>query len=172
MYLYLVYESFIRYKHYDKFYEVAITETTVSIREKYIDKDSYKLEFFELLQEYAEKTLRYIQDKFLKSSFPVNVRSGELQGVCKEFISRCKTIHEEKLRPPPPPRALPVQMPAQQQQQQRAIALIIVVCNSDALTLAEFLQQVFVCSELQVCQHAMMLTEQVTMLMGWFHTEF
>ena len=179
MYLYLVYESVFRYKNYDKFYEVALTETTVTIKEKYIDKDNYRLEFFELLQEYAEKTLRYMQERFLKTSFPINIRSGELQTACKEFITKCRAIHDEKQKVTAPPLLSVFQAPPQQPQH-RAIALIrhkasdevTVVSNNDSITPDQFMHQVFSYAMLQVCQHAMMLAEQVVSLVQWFHEEF
>ena len=178
MYLYLVYEPFFRYKNYDRFY-VALIESTVTVRERYIEKDTYKLEFFEGMQAYAERVLQYLQDKFLRSSFPINIRSGELQAACKEFIAKCKAIYEEKQRlsalPP-----VPTPLFSAQTATQRVLALIrhraseelTVVNNSEPVGTTEFLQQLYTCAVIQVCQQALMPAEQGTMLVGCFHEEF
>jgi hypothetical protein len=96
VYLCLVYENYRHYRDYNKFHEISLTINQVSIKEKYIDKDDYKMEFFEVPTEYAEKVFRYIQDKYVKSPFPINVRSGELQTTCGDFIKKINSIRQEK----------------------------------------------------------------------------
>jgi len=74
----MVYENYRHYKDYNKFHEISLTISQVNIKEKYIDKDDYKIEFFEVPAEYAEKVFRYIQEKFFKSLFSINLRNEEL----------------------------------------------------------------------------------------------
>lgn len=95
-YLYIVYENYRHYKEYNKFYEINLTTNQVEVKERYIEKDNYMMEFFEVPTEYAEKVYKYVQEKFIKSPFPINVRSGELQSTCKDFIKKCNTLKQEK----------------------------------------------------------------------------
>lgn len=176
-YLYMVYETYFRYKEYDKFHEVDLTDNQLDIKEKYLEKEKYKMEFFEVAAEYASKVFRYIQDKFIKSSFPINVRSGELQSACSDFIRKCNDLMVEKMKNNMP---LFQQQQQQQHQQHKAIALVVhretsnitVVCNSSSITPADFMQQLLNLVVLHVCQHAIMLAEQVDLIMSSFQGDF
>jgi hypothetical protein len=92
IYLYLMYENYRHYKDYNKFYEILLAINQVSIKKKYIDKDNYKMKFFEVPTEYVKKMFKYIQDKYVKSLFSINVRSGELQTTCGDFIKKINNI--------------------------------------------------------------------------------
>ena len=59
-YLCIMYKNFKYYKKYNKFYEISFITNQVEIKEKYMDKDKYKMEFFEIPQEYEEKVINYI----------------------------------------------------------------------------------------------------------------
>src|ERR1700677_1967930 len=96
VYLYMVYENYMHYREYNRFHELSLTTNRVEIKERYMDKDKYELEFFEVPLEYAEKIFAYIKDKFIKSDFPFNVRSGMLQSTLGDFIRKCNSIKEEK----------------------------------------------------------------------------
>jgi hypothetical protein len=95
-YLYLVYENYKHYKNFNKFYKIGLTKNQLEIKEKHIDKDEYKFEFFVVPEEFAETVLKYVRDKFVKVSFPLKVESGELQAVCTEFINKCNKHMQEK----------------------------------------------------------------------------
>ena len=177
VYLYLVYESYFRYKNYDKFYEINLTTSQVDIKEKYLDKDKYILQFFEVMSEYASKVLTYIQDKYVKSSFPINVKSGELQATCSEFIHKCNSLLQEKMRDNLSQSLAPMITP---QLQHKAIAMVkhketgqvTVVCNNEQLTPADFIDQLVRCLLLHVCQHAIMLSTQVDTIISAFMADF
>ena len=182
-YLYLVYESFFRYKDKEKFFEIDLTTDQLDIKEKYIDKDKYKMEFFEVASEYASKVLKYVQDKHIKSSFPIIMLKGELQSSCSEFIKKCNDLMMEKKRDNNPSSHQPllgVSQQQQQQQQHKAIALIghrqtgdiTVVCNSNTVSPQEFLTQVLNHVLLHVCQHAVMLAAQVDLIISSFQHDF
>jgi hypothetical protein len=96
VYLYMVYENYMHYMAYNKFHELSLTTNQVEIKKKYMIKDKYELEFFEVPPEYAQKIFIYIRDKYIKSDFPFNVRSGELQSTLGTFIKKCNSIKEEK----------------------------------------------------------------------------
>src|SRR3978361_1635496 len=85
-YLSIVYEDYKHYKKYNKFHEISLTNSQVEVKDRHIDKDHYKIEFFATPPGYFLKILKYIQNKFQISSFPLNVRKGELQAVCIDFI--------------------------------------------------------------------------------------
>ena len=97
-YLYIVYENYKHYKDFNKFHEIALTTSQVEVREKYIDKDEYKVEFFLIPPGFADRVFKYIQNKFIRSTFPFNVRDGELQTTCTEFINKCNQIRQEKVQ--------------------------------------------------------------------------
>jgi hypothetical protein len=95
-YFYVVYKNFKRYKDNNKFYKISLTANQIEIKKKYIGKDDYKIEFFATPQGFSETVLSYIQNKFVNSSFPINVKSGELQAACNEFINKCNQIVQKK----------------------------------------------------------------------------
>ena len=175
MFICMVYEQYFRYKQYDKFHEVSLAVTVVDIKEKYIENDTYKLEFFEVPPEYGEKVLKYLQDKHLKTSYPVKLYSGVLQKACHEFISKCNQIVEEKRHQVTP--WLDVSAPISTQ---RVIALIkhklteevTVVCNRETISPSDFLQNLTSYTCVSLCEHALMLAEQINTLLTWFHQEF
>ena len=180
-YLYLIYESFFRYKDKEKFFEIDLTTDQLDIKEKYIDKDKCKMEFFEVASEYASKVLKYVQDKHIKSSFPIIMLKGELQSSCSEFIKKCNDLMMEKKRDNPSHQPLlGVSQQQQQQQQHKAVALIghrqtgdiTVVCNTSTVSPQEFLTQVLNHVLLHVCQHAIMLAAQVDLIVSSFQHDF
>jgi hypothetical protein len=95
-YLYIVYKNYKRYRNFNKFYEIELTVDQLAIKEKYIDKDEYKFEFFAVLPEFAQTVLKYLYEKFVKSNFPLKIESGELQAACIEFINKCNQHVQEK----------------------------------------------------------------------------
>src|SRR6185312_2808532 len=119
VYLYVVYELYFRYKEYNKFHEIALTSNQLEIKEKYLGRDDIKIDFFGVATEYANKVLKYVQDKYVKASFPFNVKSGELQSVCSEFINKCNSLVTEKQQ------QCTVVYQQPQPQEYKAIALVI-----------------------------------------------
>lgn len=183
IYLCLVYENFRRYKDYNKFYEISLTTNQVVIKEKYMDKNDYKLEFYEVPTEYADKVYKYVADKFIMSSFPFNVRSGELQSATEEFIKKCVAIKQEKekLAPLPPlPSPSPLLLLPPPVTTFSTLALLTnkiseeltVVCSVEGLPPQEFFQQVAQYSFLQVLQHASLPSPQVDAALNAFHQDF
>jgi len=146
VYFYIVYEPFFRYKEYDKVYEIDITSSQVDIKEKYLDKDKYKIEFFEITSEYSSKVMKYIQEKYIKSSFPINIRSGELQVTCMEFIKKCNDLMQEKLKDRI---GINNNMPLLLTSPHKIIAMVkhkgtnevTVVCNNDVISPNDFISQ-------------------------------
>jgi hypothetical protein len=187
VYLYMVYENYRRYKDYNKFYEISLTDNQVLIKEKYMDKDDYKMEFYEVPREYAGKVFKYVQDRFIKSNFPINVRSGELQSACIDFIKKCNNIKQEKVATGleevtvakkaslltllPPPLLLP---------SSKLIALIAnkatgeltVVHSVDTNSPPEFLQQISQYPSLQVLQCTSLALTEVDHIISAFHKDF
>lgn len=96
IHLYLVYESIFYYKNKDKFHELGLTNDTIQIKEKYIEKDGYSFDFIEIPQEYSAKILHCIQEKFVKSSFPFAMKKGELQKECQKIIQKFAQLQKEK----------------------------------------------------------------------------
>jgi len=175
VYFYLVYESFFRYKDMNKFHDINLTTNQVSIKEKYLDKDNYKMEFFEVAPEYADKVMKYMQDKHIKSSFPINMKAGELQASCSEFIHKCNNLMVEKIQQKSAPLMLqPPPLP------EKAVAMIkhketnfiTVVCNSDMIVPSDFISHLLECMVLQVCQHAILLAAQVDTIVSSFNNDF
>ena len=191
VYLYMVYENYRHYKDYNKFHELSLTTNQVEVKERYIDKDEYKLEFFEVPSEYAEKIFAYIRDKFIRSNFPFNVRNGELQSTLIDFIRKCNSIKEEKassattsfspltsvipklLQPPPSSLSTPLSM-----NESKLIALIKNKNNgeltvvSETASPAQFFQQLSHYSSLQLLQHAIMPLSEVDGIINTFHKDF
>jgi hypothetical protein len=99
-YIYLVYENVKRYKEYNRFHEISLTTSQVSIKEKYMDKDSYRLEFYEVPTEYAEKVLAHVKSKHQIDSLPVNIRSKHVQETCAKLVEKCNEIMREKYKVP------------------------------------------------------------------------
>jgi hypothetical protein len=52
-----MYENYRCYRNYNKFHEIGVTMNQVKIKEKYIEKEHYKLEFFSVS---AKKVYKYI----------------------------------------------------------------------------------------------------------------
>lgn len=183
----MVYEPFFRYKELHRFLEVDLTTSQVDIKEKYLEKDKCQLEFFEVIPEYANKVLKFLTDKYLKSSFPINIKSGELQGACIDFIAKCTELARERgmindttTLPSP---ALIQQPPVKMitlPTQQKAIALVshhstrafAVVCNNDSLSPQDFLSRLPNEPLLVVYHHAILEAASADEIMRRFHTDF
>lgn len=200
VYLYLVYENYRHYKDYNKFHEISLTTNQVEVKEKYIDKDTYKMEFFEVPIEYAEKVFRYIQERFFKSPFPLNLRSGELQSACSDFIKKINSIRQEKGTSPTItyptitttisshlplpsisslPQLLPLalSLPSPSPSTHKLIALIGNKNNGGVTVISngdnvDFLHQISQHPTLQLLQHALMTVEEVDSITTSFYQEF
>lgn len=155
---------------------MGLTESKVPIKKKYIENNTYKLEFFELPGGYEKRILSYLQEKHLKSSYPIRIKSGELQATCLEFISKCRELEKNKQESqlPVPPSLNNIVMV------QRAIALIkhkqtqevAIVCNSESMPSDDFIRQLFNMTAIVVVQHAILLNDQVSFLFTQFYNEF
>jgi hypothetical protein len=199
MYLYIVYKNFKYYKNYNKFYEIALTNNQAEIKDKYIDKDEYKIEFFATPPEYSQKILKYIQDKFIKSNFPFKIKEGELQATCNDFINKCNQIIQEKssfinynnnsnsnnISPPPllsiqyhtPPLIIESSF-----QKQKLIALfsnktnneMTVLCNNESMAISpsEFLNAISQMNTFQVLQSAIIPANEVDAIIHSFQESF
>lgn len=188
VYLCLVYENYRHYRDYNKFHEICLTLNQVLIKEKYIHKDEYIIEFHQVPTGFGERVYEYIKDKFIKTLFPFNVKKGELQSVCIEFINKCREIQQEKSKlieplvpsaSPSPPQLLlgsapsmPIKLIALiQHSTQGGIA---VVTNNNTLTPNEMYQQL--CQQyagtLQVLQYTTMTLEEVNAIIDSFHKDF
>ena len=121
--------------------------------------------------------MKYIQEKYIKSSFSINIRSGELQATCIEFIKKCNDLMQEKLKDRI---GINNNMPLLLTSPHKIIAMVkhkgtnevTVVCNNDVISPNDFISQLTSHVLLHVSQHALMLSDQVDMIIGSFHSDF
>ena len=200
VYLYVVYENYKHYKKFNRFYAIALTANQVDIREQYIDKDKYEIEFFAIPPGYVDKVFKYIQDKYIRSNFPINVKAGELQVTCKEFINKCSQIMQEKSNSLPSDlvtynQALPSVTPSLTLQHQvsnvsqynaplyslnKLIVLlrnklndeVTVLCNDDTLSPTVLLSYLHQINKFQVLQNAVMPTHEINDIISSFQQDF
>jgi hypothetical protein len=193
IYVYLVYENYRCYRDYNKFHEIGITANQVKIKEKYIEKEHYKLEFFSVPAEYVERVYRYIQEKFVKSLFPIFVRSGELQSFCSDFITKCNNLQQEKALtltthatpllltlPPPPPAPLLINAGTSHAPSTKMIVLIknkenedvTVISSNPSTSFMAFYHQITQQPTLQVLQSICMDAKEVEEITRGFYVHF
>ena len=186
VYLCMVYENYKHYRYYNKFHEICLTKNQILMKEKYIDKDSYIIEFFIVPVGFEDTIYNYIKEKFIKTSFPFNARKGELQAVCLDFIKKCQDIQEEKVKLTQQPQSVtsslmitPPLSPSSSLSF-KLIALIhhhmggiTLVTNNDDTTPMDTYQQL--CQQvniLHVLQHTIMVQSEATTIIEAFHKDF